>query len=130
MVTLTLKGPDDVNIEYKPTFSNGGLNKVVAQTGKKWFHGWLAVALFIASIAVFPAPSRAAGENLLGNPGFESGDVGWEKWGSPVVTASEKHGGDKSLQVKRNTGEPRRLWRCSKAKPIVSVYGSNSPEQE
>ncbi|MEK5237891.1 glycosyl hydrolase [Paenibacillus sp. FSL L8-0470] len=104
MVTLTLKGPDDVNIEYKPAFSNGGLNKVVAQTGKKWFHGWLAVALFIASIAVFPAPSRAAGENLLGNPGFESGDVGWEKWGSPVVTASEKHGGDKSLQVKRNTG--------------------------
>lgn len=74
------------------------------RTGKKWFRAWLAVALFIASIAVFPAPLHAAGENLLSNPGFESGDVGWEKWGSPAVSTSEMHGGTKSLQVKRNTG--------------------------
>lgn len=77
---------------------------MIVRSGKKWFHAWLAVALFIASIAVFPAPSRAAGENLLSNPGFEAGDAGWEKWGSPVVTASEMHGGTKSLHVKRNTG--------------------------
>ncbi|KAI7252278.1 hypothetical protein KC345_g11499 [Hortaea werneckii] len=51
-----------------------------------------------------PAVSHSAGENLLGNPGFEAGDVSWEKWGSPVVTTAEKHGGVRSLQVKRNTG--------------------------
>ncbi|MBT2289767.1 fibronectin type III domain-containing protein [Paenibacillus albidus] len=81
---------------------------MVAQTGKTWFHGWLAVALFVASIIVAPvmAPvmSQAAGENLLSNPGFEAGDANWEKWGSPVVTTTEKHGGEHSLQVKRNTG--------------------------
>ncbi|WP_054940967.1 glycosyl hydrolase [Paenibacillus ihuae] len=75
-----------------------------ARTGKKWLYGWLAAALFVASIIVPAAPSRAAGENLLSNPGFESGDAGWEKWGSPVVVTSEQHGGEKSLQVKRNTG--------------------------
>ncbi|MBW4080756.1 glycosyl hydrolase [Paenibacillus sp. S150] len=71
---------------------------------KKWFHGWLAAVLLVASILVPPAKAEAAGENLLGNPGFEAGDTGWEKWGSPAVTAAEKHGGEKSLQVKRNTG--------------------------
>ncbi|WP_019911152.1 glycosyl hydrolase [Paenibacillus sp. HW567] len=77
---------------------------MVPRTGKQWFQGWLAAVLLIASLVVPPAVSRAAGENLLSNPGFEAGDTGWEKWGSPVVTATEKHGGAKSLQVKRNTG--------------------------
>lgn len=77
---------------------------MAARTSKKWLHGCLALALFVASILLPPAVSHAAGENLLGNPGFEAGDVSWEKWGSPVVTTAEKHGGAKSLQVKRNTG--------------------------
>lgn len=77
---------------------------MVQQSAKKWLHGWLAGILWFASIALYPAAVNAAGENLLGNPGFEAEDQGWEKWGSPVVTTAEKHGGEKSLQVKRNTG--------------------------
>ncbi|WP_187355304.1 glycosyl hydrolase [Paenibacillus tengchongensis] len=77
---------------------------MAARTGKIWFHSLLAIALFAASIFWSPALSRAAGENLLGNPGFEAGDAGWEKWGSPAVSIAEKHSGAKSLLVKRNTG--------------------------
>lgn len=54
---------------------------MAARTSKKWLHGCLALALFVASILLPPAVSNSAGENLLGNPGFEAGDVSWEKWG-------------------------------------------------
>ncbi|SDL13974.1 glycosyl hydrolase [Paenibacillus jilunlii] len=77
---------------------------MVPRMWRKWFHGWLAAVVLSAVFIVQPAPMQAAGENLLGNPGFEAGDAAWEKWGSPVVTTAEKHGGEKSLQVKRNTG--------------------------
>ncbi|WP_162551090.1 glycosyl hydrolase [Paenibacillus tepidiphilus] len=86
---------------------------MAARTGNTWFHAWLAIALFVASIVWTPAPLLAAGENLLGNPGFEAGDTGWEKWGAPAVTTAEKHGGAKSLLVKRNTGG------ASAAVPVV-----------
>lgn len=78
---------------------------MAARTSKKWLTGCLALALFAATTMILPpVVSNSAGENLLGNPGFEAGDVSWEKWGSPVVTTAEKHGGLRSLQVKRNTG--------------------------
>ncbi len=83
---------------------SGGLIEVVPRMRGKWFHGWLAVVLIVALIFVPSATVRGAGENLLGNPGFEAGDTLWEKWGSPVVTTAEKHGGSNSLWVKRSTG--------------------------
>lgn len=67
---------------------------------------FLAVILATTVIAIAAAPGKvlAAGENLLTNPGFEAGDAAWEKWGNPVVATAEKHSGNRSLQVKRNTG--------------------------
>ncbi|MCM3700280.1 glycosyl hydrolase [Paenibacillus macerans] len=65
---------------------------------------FLAVILASTVIVASPGQVLAAGENLLTNPGFEAGDTAWEKWGNPVVTKAEKHSGNQSFQVKRNTG--------------------------
>jgi mannan endo-1,4-beta-mannosidase len=74
------------------------------RTGRKWLLAWFAVVLAVSVIVAPPKAAQAAGDNLLPNPGFESGDSNWEKWGSPVVTTAVKHSGSSSLQVKRNTG--------------------------
>ncbi|GJM73339.1 hypothetical protein HMSSN036_55550 [Paenibacillus macerans] len=90
---------------------------------------FLAVILATTVIAIAAAPGKvlAAGENLLTNPGFEAGDTAWEKWGNPVVTTAEKHSGNQSLQVKRNTGGASQSVAVKAGKHTGSAYGLNLP---
>jgi len=63
------------------------------------------ITVLLLTVLIVPSElAQAHIENLLSNPGFESGDTNWEKWGTPVIDTSEKHSGNQSLQVKKNTG--------------------------
>jgi len=73
-------------------------------TIKSWLSAFLAICIVLPVLYVPQQVAAAGGEGLLTNPGFELGDTGWEKWGNPVVSSTEKHSGTNSLHVVPSSG--------------------------
>ncbi len=68
----------------------------------------LSIYLLLASLVMTGVVSEnrvsAAGDNMLSNPGFESGSTSWELWSAPEVVSTEQHSGSYSLSVQQNKG--------------------------
>jgi len=73
-------------------------------TIKGWLSTFLAICIALPVLYVPQRVEAAAGGGLLTNPGFELGDTGWEKWGTPVISSAEAHSGVNSLHVVPSSG--------------------------
>jgi endo-1,4-beta-xylanase len=64
-----------------------------------------AVMALVAALLLACLLSSASAQNLLQNPGFESGTTGWSGYGSVTLTAStaQAHSGSRSAYVRNRT---------------------------